>query len=151
MHMCTWISYQGSSRDSKNWVRLWKPCWMAMRTRSCGMHKAGWSRWPIFHHCSPTAKRQSCGETFSESRAFLSETQGNSGDLSAKRVFSVLVFFSCVQVGFQYLLMLRSYVLFVALRWGKLSLLQLLSYQWFFVCSEFHVKDIVAMQANDRS
>ena len=79
------------------------------------------------------------------------ETRGNSGDLSAKRVFSVLVFFSCVQVGFQYLLMLRLYVLFVAFRWGKLSLLQLLSYQLFFVCSEFHVKDIIAMQANDRS
>ena len=59
----------------------------------------------------------SCGEVFPGSRTFC-ETQGNFGDLSATMVFSVFVFFPCLQVGFRYLLMLSSYVMFVALRWG---------------------------------
>ena len=61
----------------------------------------------------------SWGEIFPGNRVFC-KTQGNSVDLSATMFFSVsFVFFSCFQVGFKYLLMLRSYVLFVAFRWGE--------------------------------
>ena len=51
------------------------------------------------------------------------KTQGNSRDLSLlrryKRVFVCVCVFSCVQVGFRYLLMLRVYVVFVAFSWGE--------------------------------
>ena len=60
------------------------------------------------------------------------KTQANSGDHSATmflRLFKWFCVFSCVQLGFRYLIMLRVYVVFVAFSWGETFLLQLLSYQ----------------------
>ena len=88
----------------------------------------------------PTAKRQSrsffydmtifsCVEAFPGSRAFL---QNGSKLWWSQRnyVFKCFCVFSCVQLGFRYVLLLRVYVVFVAFSGGKLFLLQLLSYQW---------------------
>jgi hypothetical protein len=47
------------------------------------------------------------------------KTQANSGDHSATMFLSVFVFFSCVQLGFRYLVMLWVYVVFVAFSWGE--------------------------------
>ena len=67
--------------------------------------------------------------------------------------FSVFLFFllrsGWLQVSTY--LMRRSYVFFVAFRWVKLSVVQLLSYQCSFVCSEFRARDTIAMQADDCS
>ena len=46
------------------------------------------------------------------------KTQANSGDQSATMFLIVLVFFSCVQLEFRYLVMLWVYVVFVAFSWG---------------------------------
>ena len=55
------------------------------------------------------------------------KTQGNSRDLSLlrryKRVFVCVCVFSCVQVGFRYLLMFRVNVVFVAFSWGEIELI----------------------------
>ena len=47
------------------------------------------------------------------------KTQTNSGDHSATMFLSVFVFFSCVQLGFRYLVMLWVYVVFLAFSWGE--------------------------------
>ena len=47
------------------------------------------------------------------------KTQANSGDHSATMFLSVFVFFSCVHLGFRYLVMLWVYVVFVAFSWGE--------------------------------
>ena len=71
----------------------------------------------------------SCVEAFPGSRAFLQ----NASKLwwsQRNHVFKCFCVFSCVQLGFRYLVMLRVYVVFVAFSWGETFLLQLLSYQW---------------------
>ena len=55
------------------------------------------------------------------------KTQANSGDHSATMFLSVFVFFSCVHLGFRYLVMLWVYVVFVAFS--------------FFCCSCFLITD----------
>ena len=57
------------------------------------------------------------------------KTQANSGGLSTTMFFSAFFVFSCVQLGFRYLLMLGVYVVLAAFNWGETFSLQLLSYQ----------------------
>ena len=71
----------------------------------------------------------SCVEAFPGSRAFL-EDASKLWWSQRNHVFKCFCVFSCVQLGFRYLVMLWVYVLFVAFSWGETFLLQLLSYQW---------------------
>ena len=60
----------------------------------------------------------SCVEAFPGSRAFLQ----NASKLwwsQRNHVFTCFCVFSCVQLGFRYLVMLRVYVVFVAFSWGE--------------------------------